>query len=143
MINPAEIRLGNYFLDCGGKVLRVDFIDYLRDGFDCKFGQLNFIDGQEVHPFTEYTKSANPIKINSEWLQKFGGEKIDNPNGTSSWVWIIDNQIWMYETWRDHDFFIKSMLNINNQKNINYVHELQNLYYCLTGKELTIKSPKP
>ena len=141
-MNPEEIRLGNYILDRSGKVIRIDFIENLRSEFDCKFGQLMFVEGQEVHPLTEYISQAKPIKITDEWLQKFGFFKSENPNGTSSWIWVFEGQVWMYETWKDHDFFIRSMLNLNNQKNIIYVHQLQNLYYSLTGKELTIKQSK-
>ena len=39
MIQGKEIKIGNYLKDRGGKVLRVDFVEYVEDGFDTKFGQ--------------------------------------------------------------------------------------------------------
>lgn len=42
------------------------------------------------------------------------------------------------------DLFIKNRIDYNDPKarfanSFNYVHQLQNLFYCLTGEELEIK----
>ena len=56
MIQSNELRIGNYVFDRGGKVLRIDFFEYLENGYSCKFGQKIGVDGWgEVHPLTEYT----------------------------------------------------------------------------------------
>jgi len=78
-----------------------------------------------------------PIALNEEWLLKFGfvsdGEKIasfDLELEEYSTLSVDINGVWMvgysYE-WG------------GTTKSIKYVHQLQNLYFALTGSELTIK----
>ena len=88
-----------------------------------------------------------PIPITEEWLLKFGFQKTeydykiqiqkDNKGGnTDYWIYVdsgIDNQT---------NKFIIQILSKENcwftSKN-EYVHQLQNLYFSLTGEELIIK----
>lgn len=51
-MKATELRIGNYVKDRSGKILRVDFIEYVENGFDTKFGQKMFVEGQEVHAMT-------------------------------------------------------------------------------------------
>lgn len=85
------------------------------------------------------------IKLNEEWLIKFGFKKIDPYN------YILEE----YES-RDHNFTIencsynaywpentKGWLLMGswegfNRAPIKYVHQLQNLYFSLTGRELIV-----
>jgi hypothetical protein len=80
-----------------------------------------------------------PIPLTEEWLLKFGFEKRTtvlhsvqyfigfNPI-THDWMfdilWLVGHE---YPFYRNGHFAIK------------YVHQLQNLYFALTGEELTIK----
>ncbi len=128
MINTNEIRLGNYYQDRGGKWLRVDFIEYIEKGYSTKFGQKMYINNEEVHPMTEYSDYANPIELTKDWLVKFGFKQ---ENGIMSYVKedYTDIQI-VYET-------IAKFYRLYPRTNkIKYVHELQNLFYALTGCEL-------
>lgn len=139
MIQGKEIKIGNYLKDRGGKVLRVDFVEYVEDGFDTKFGQKMFVEGQEVHPMTEYSDYAEPIILNEEWLLKLGFTKYS----TGSWCKNLKNDDSYLAI--DVKYGNGTWLNINQegQENtiklihIKNVHELQNLYYALTGVELS------
>lgn len=75
------------------------------------------------------------IPITEEWLLKFGFEEESDTEGDIYMVkqplWIYENERIYYSKSRDDYFFYL--------KNIFYVHQLQNLYFALTGKELEIK----
>jgi hypothetical protein len=79
---------------------------------------------------------VEPIPLTEEWLLKFGFEiKLDNFNWNAA---IGVNEIGDFKLSLRHtdDFgwFYKSRCTP-----IKYVHQLQNLYFALTGEELTIK----
>lgn len=128
MIKSNELRIGNFVHDRGGKVIRIDFFEHLEKGFDCKFGQKIFIEGEEVHPMTEYSDYANPIPLTEEWLLRFGFEV----NNTESWYykgnfrWSKVGRYWLWFGIPMHNDLFK------------HVHQLQNLYFALTEKELRL-----
>ena len=68
-----------------------------------------------------------PIPLTEEWLLKFGFEKFKGNNTDC----FLDN----FETSCNMELFFWKGTQI---KNINYVHQLQNLYFALTEKELTL-----
>jgi len=79
-------------------------------------------------------RNINPIPLTEEWLLKFGFE---NRNGFNRYergfigVILDDNScVDMHDTYNE----VWSVLCL-----IKSVHQLQNLYFALTGEELTIK----
>lgn len=137
MIDARELRLGNYVLDSGGKVLRIDFFEHLQSGYDCKFGQRMFVASEEVHPMTDYTDSANPIPLTEQWLIDFGFGKVQNIYQRHNQI-LLDpesNGSYKVKFWT-HSISRAEPLYQSNLA-IRYVHQLQNLYFALTGKELT------
>ena len=72
--------------------------------------------------------SFEPIPLTEEWLLKFGFEKIGvnfHLNNFCIWFKLIHENYWFrYD---------------NQGIEIKYVHQLQNLFYCLCGEELTLK----
>ena len=116
-----ELRIGNlvYFND---KVVNITIGDF--------------------HIIEKESKFFKPIPLTEEWLLKFGFEKDDNFGN-----WHL-NHLEIYK--KD-----LSVIGIDNKGNIywyfyaaddyyswtqklDYVNQLQNLYFALTGKELTI-----
>jgi hypothetical protein len=80
-----------------------------------------------------------PILLTEEWLQKLGFHRIENGSfGSTSYnrpCWIkfsFTILIW------DNGKFVYDWNGGNTM--LNYVHQLQNLYYALTGEELNITS---
>jgi hypothetical protein len=77
---------------------------------------------------------AEPIPLTEEWLLKMGFEKDYQDDymmvwrGVTFYFRISDKSL-------RRDFGIKTKISIIN---IEYVNQLQNLFYLLTGKELTI-----
>lgn len=104
-----------------------------------EYDSLNVIDAIDLQ-IIESDESYKPIPLTEEWLLKFGFDKIKNPNNTPSWIWLKDKRIFLYEFFENRklsfDLFIYN--DWLKRENI-YVHELQNLYFALTGKELEIK----
>jgi len=125
-----ELRIGNLVTDRGGKTLRVNYFDRY------KVNQVMYIGDNEVHPLTEEFCFCKPIPLTEEWLLKFGFEKDLNTKSNyfkrinEDYLTIYKEGLWSigipYE-------------NGGTDMKINHVHQLQNLYFALTGEELEIK----
>lgn len=131
MIQPNELRLGNYVQDRGGKVLKIDTFETTHNGeeYVLKVGQRMFVNGNEVHPLTEYSDYLDPIPLTKDWLTRFGFDK-------------YPNEVWSLLLWSpcliDRDgYFLFAMHGVIVTE-IQYVHQLQNLYFALTGEELKL-----
>jgi hypothetical protein len=113
-----ELRIGNY----------------VTLNKDIKIINGNLIKEQQQSDMIKGEVYLKPIPITEEWLLKFGFLKdLDNdiylsinPYAFLFWqndrVELLDN---------DNNFMISYC---------RYVHQLQNLYFALTGEELTLKS---
>jgi hypothetical protein len=142
-MKPEELRIGNIvlydhivippnFITANPVILTIDAFD--KSNFD---------------PFCKFA----PIPLTPEWLDKFGFEKhpYKKNGGQECVIWkkgidqqnknhpneyfIIENvsseepPLWCIELQGPSGFVIITI-------QIQYVHQLQNLYYALTGKEL-------
>lgn len=89
---------------------------------------------------------ANPIPLNDEWLTKLG---LINDGNERQFLWQLPEHI--QEKCKSDNGFKKSAFFYNNREDIKsymdcqtrrtvqYVHQLQNLVFALTGEELTIQ----
>jgi hypothetical protein len=71
-------------------------------------------------------EDVKPIPLTEEWLLKFGFEYSDL-NGDSG-LWKIPP----FQIYGKYNQFL-----YDYRLDVNYVHQLQNLYFALTGEELT------
>jgi hypothetical protein len=120
-----ELRIGNYVYDTLGKVNKIDLeaITYIV---------------KEPH------NQVKPIPLTEEWLLKFDMEFTDG--FSSSRKLYLNN----YENDISKITYSpkEGLLRLSNGDtkgtllipHIKYVHQLQNIYFALTGKELTFKS---
>jgi hypothetical protein len=119
-MKTRELRIGNYiqvpFGDEEPWVRSVDTINY--DSIMTENGRFCFEDEYDFVPLTE------------EWLLKFG---FDNKYSKGKFTIIPAGKL-NYEQGRT---YFNSWAILNNQPK--YVHQLQNLYFSLTGQELTFK----
>ena len=114
-----ELRIGNYLFAKGTEVIR----------FTSFFGLCNI---------ESYPERYTPIPLNEEWLLKFG--------------FNIKERIWFSK--KTNIAWIRFEVSIKDKRCIlfntkkfefcdilfpKYVHQLQNLYFALTGEELAIK----
>ena len=79
-----------------------------------------------------------PIPLTEEWLLKFGwGADSDFDNTYINNVGL-KNEVMFYDT-DNKVFLIETERDTIELSHIKHVHQLQNLYFALTGEELTIK----
>ena len=116
MIEANELRIGNY-VEGYYKVLAIDF-----RADDCYLIDMN----QDTT--TEYYQTlgrCKPIPLTEEWLLKFGFRVA----GKIAKLYTNDRVFSLYEyTYKAHEY----------PTECKHVHQLQNLYFALTGEELTI-----
>jgi hypothetical protein len=120
-----ELRIGNLLLDRGDKLLRLDYWDFMKPA------QRMFIEGSEVHSLTEDLEYCKPIPLTAEWLLKFGFER----RQIKDLISYNTNQLELYQYASNNNkiFFEHA----DGEVELKYVHQLQNLYFALTGEELT------
>jgi hypothetical protein len=149
MIKPNELRLGNLFYDDDNDVSKViAFVPHERNIVknNFRFSEAGCIIKYDVYTdkgleeeFTISTELASPIPLTPEWLRKFGGYKqrtpfycIDMPLNIGEINVNPDNGV----VWLRHHRVKETNL---NPVSVYFVHQLQNLFFALTGEELTIK----
>jgi hypothetical protein len=120
-----ELRIGNYILDEG------------------EFATVELINGETEEIFYKGTKTylsdniqyIDPIIINEYNLKKIGFKVcFDNEFNTSYRYKEIEYNLPKHNLtiYKGFAFFKRMSFKIE------YIHELQNLYFCLTGYELTV-----
>jgi len=143
-MDPKELRIGNLVttINRSGKV-------HLPTGITERIGAISFFEVELFdykNPFAqqigrkEEIQNLSPIELIEEWLLKLGFKKFPNTN----W-WILDNS---FQIKIRFDEPIEGYPNpvsiwVGNEIAIHagyrYVHQLQNLWYCIYFKELEIK----
>jgi len=86
---------------------------------------------------------ATPITLTEEWLKRFGclPNDTDDSGNINYWNKEKDFSVDMelFRTSTGIESILSYVICSNRKKQITYVHQLQNLYYALTGEELTLK----
>ena len=118
-----ELRIGNWVMGDSERPYQIELSD--------------FSDWYNDHNSHEYGDHVHPISITEEWLLKLG---LEQPYDDSPYIYTKDIKECPYEEGfriEEHgevgcymidDYYIK----------IKYIHQLQNLYYALTGEELIV-----
>jgi hypothetical protein len=126
-----ELRIGNFLQDSKAHVCRV--IELRNDEISAPViqGALTYL-------------PVEPILLTEEWLLKFGFEKTDD-YGDQIYYEPKDRDKRNYYICFDHDeisFGLSVFGNCTNliydAEHLQYVHQFQNLYYSLTGIELSV-----
>ena len=130
-MDARELRIGNLFIDNKTKTI-ISVIGLT----------------EEIITFSGHFKNdwqAEPIPLTEEWLLKFGFESYNQKSYKLNI--ILDNKDTFLVFYSHSGGNI--MMSINDPKNdynlireIKHVHQLQNLYFALTGEELEITKTK-
>ena len=110
----SHLRIGNYYDSSDGLTFSItphDINELFND------------------PSDDY---YNPITLTEEWLLKFGFEM---DKGGIFWI----NNKWGFHGYLTPDNIFCIIGYSEKHLNIKYVHQLQNIYFALTGEELTLK----
>lgn len=140
-MNSNEIRIGN-FVD----IINRHYEVHLPYGYIKKVGRIEFFKvdlyewdqsfAVQPEPINTDISDLSPIPLTVEWLIKFGfvsiGQDIKKLT-KGNFVEIV-----VYPTLNRVEINQNTDL-ISLDVNLKYVHHLQNLYFALTGEELTIK----
>ena len=149
MIKASELRIGNFISDDDGVLakiigfapfdhsVRCDEYEGCKLLVDCYHANGSRRAGCETD-----SPECNPIHLTPEWLERCGGEKcigtpfyeIDLKQNIGQIAINPDNGM----VWLKHHR--NESTSINPMSGLNYLHQLQNLYYALTGEELKIKN---
>lgn len=123
-----ELRIGNYIQDYyNTKIFVVKTVD----------STLEYLDLSDSKTHENHITNLKPIPLTEDILLNCGFEKAVDSN---VWVCNLTRQTMFYEltfnsqigaSLYEDEHWIKS--------DIKYLHTLQNLYFALTGEELTIK----
>ncbi len=114
-LSASDLRIGNWVN--GNKPYQVTITELVT---------------QDYHDKVTFTSYLEPIPLTEDWLLKFGFEKINHIHGYSFYSLSKSKKhiqgIEIYERRTAYKGF--------SVKHCEYVHQLQNLYYALTGQEL-------
>ena len=128
---PNELRLGNYvqfdndtftdrFEKAGVNVFKVNLISEGLVKIDIGFGAAQRFEIEPV--FSPQLEDLKPIPLTEEWLLKFGFRESNK--------YLFKYKLGLKK--RGDNYFYDNI-------SIKHVHQLQNLYFALTGEELTLK----
>lgn len=113
-----ELRLGNWVKGDLGKPYQFELSD--------------FYDWWEDYNSHEFGDHIHPVPLTEEWLLKFG-LGYDNITYWKDEIMIAPNKDGVFNVWYHTLSYGKLYITIQ------YVHQLQNLYFALTGQELELK----
>lgn len=144
IVEAKEFRIGNLVLTNNveyrkldaGKIACIVAIDSERNFAELKETvKIYHIEDKYKDTYGQWIKHLKLIPLTEEWLLKFGFLRhhldytngviyIKNVPGTNEFEWgVFPNEL-------------GSGIQIKNRIKLKYVHQLQNLYFALTGKEL-------
>lgn len=139
MIDPKELRIGNWvnYMHSDG-VCRPNIVMGFMSSYDLKTQYV-----VEINPpdcFNAYLPDLSPIPLTEQWVKDFGFEYTNN-----GYFWSIEYEDWEFVIRTFGKGEISDSVSITDDgwdgqidpECIQYVHQLQNLYFCLCGEELS------
>lgn len=123
-LKANELKYGNTLLFLGDIVTFKNITEIREDGIFWIKTIEPKIESKNFH--------FKPISLTEEWLLKFGFKQEENP------FWFCNNVISISPSTGTYVLYGKSGREIT-RTGLKYLHQLQNLHFALTNKELEIK----
>ncbi len=138
-MNANELRLGNILMYNSP-------ISFTSQNVEVNIYHLSDILGETPLSDLSRKNAYQPVILTEEWLIKFGFEKTSSWIGADMQFEYIDYRIDQFTCFNpdsggievEFNSVLESTDNRSYITTIQYVHQLQNLYYALTGKELEV-----
>lgn len=141
MIASKELMCGNYLMwQLTQESSMIHDRTILVDYWDNAGVHGRWIDGgMNYSPFY----LIDPIPITPEWLERLGFEKV-NSMSTSTLEYIATKFDRFYVRIKDGNICLMTETDDYDTElvYIDHIHQLQNIYFALTGQELTVKESK-
>jgi len=132
-MKASELRIGNYIL---------------MDFFSANPDEPHRVIAKDIANIVRYKNKIEGVPLTEDWLVKFGFKKLKNSG-------YHDSEL-IYWSLNDFSLYVGYNGSINlgyeggeyhecepvNDYEIKYVHQLQNLYFALTGEELEVRNEK-
>lgn len=128
MIDPKELRIGNVVM-YGSDIA----IIYRLGATYC---YSNLLIENTTGVTTDEIKYHSGIPLTEEWLLKMGFKKRQDPGIFGMYT---KDECWDLDKFEGGYYFKDHELNHINSAPMICVHQMQNLFFALTGEELTIK----
>lgn len=129
-MKAEELRIGNWVI-----------LDWTGD--KCPYNkEMEITNFSVLKEFHEGNRQYSGIPLTEEWLEKFGFEDDgeDHFGIYKRYIYMgLQGDFYPIEKSKYGTFCGGMELGNINDKSIDFVHHLQNLYFALTGEELTIK----
>lgn len=126
MIEAEELRIGNFVLNNKNEIIEIESIGWQHGINLCVDSGRDYCILDADYSFSEIT----PIPLTEEWLLRLGFEK-------KASYFLHEKHSVRIETGNMYEW------NYNRYEygkiKIEYTHQLQNLYFALTGEELEVK----
>ncbi len=87
-----------------------------------------------IRTYSQFDEFIEPIPLTDEWLVKFGLDQ----GGYDFYFWTKETPTGLFSINGDPESGYGVRYNNEIEPPLEYVHQLQNLYFALTGEELTI-----
>lgn len=123
-MKSSELRIGNFVSDFHASESYYSEVIELKKN-RCYYGN-----------FHSVYSDLKPILLTEEWLLKFGFSLETKIGGDGIKFRVYHFDVLTFNT--NHGWWY-SVIHLR-ETTLDYVHQLQNFYFALTGKELTLKS---
>jgi hypothetical protein len=123
----SELRIGNYVNYAAEKVIVLQTSIKGRNKWDVELGYF-----EDSIGFERMITEIQPIPLTEEWLLKFGFYLIE----------VFDTKIYFIESLKQIEIRVyeDGSIDLGTENEwlteLKHVHQLQNLFFALTGKEL-------
>ena len=121
-----ELRIGNYIIKGNGAIGQIYIIDPINDSYGLSS------EGSDIVMRYNF-EQLKPIPLTEEWLLKFGFKERDDEGYRDI---RIRNKLYLAIDLKKWEAIIGYKIEWTRPIKIRYVHQLQNLYFALTGEEL-------
>lgn len=120
----SELRIGNY-------VNRLGYPEQIKS-ITISEGKRGYVAVQSSGVITH--NQIEPIPLTEEWLLKLGFEKLENKFYSKGRFSYHKKYGWkIFENW------VNGWVGVQK---VEYVHQLQNLYFAISGEELILERPQ-
>ena len=122
-MKSSELRLGN--------LIRATQSEHWNEMYRGKIEEVNIDNIKDIYFANKDRRLYEPIPLTAKWVEKLGGKKISS-NEIFELEYEFSPMFMLRENKATGRFYHKDSMILR------YVHQLQNLCYALTGRELVL-----